>query len=79
MNSVELSKEIRIESLKMVNRINGSHIGSAFSMVDIISVLYSDILNTDPNNPNLINRDRFILSKGHACCSLYACLALKGF
>ena len=55
------------------------HIGSAFSMVDIISVLYSDILNTDPNNPNLINRDRFILSKGHACCSLYACLALKGF
>ena len=79
MNSLELAKKIRIESLKMVNRINGSHIGSAFSMVDILSVLYTDILCVDCKNPNLINRDRFILSKGHACSSLYACLGLKGF
>ncbi len=79
MNSLQFSKKIRLESLKMVHRINGSHIGSAFSMVDILSVLYLDVLNVDSKNQLLINRDRFILSKGHACCSLYACLALKGF
>jgi transketolase len=79
MDSIELSKKIRIESLKMVHRINGSHIGSAFSMVDILSVLYSNILNFDHDAPELFDRDRFILSKGHACSSLYACLALKGF
>jgi len=79
MNSIELSKKIRIESLKMVHKINGSHIGSAFSMVDILSVLYTNILNIDNNKPEFKNRDRFILSKGHACSALYACLALKGF
>lgn len=79
MKSIELSKKIKIESLKMVNRIGGSHIGSAFSIVDILSVLYSNILNYDNNNPGYDDRDRLILSKGHACSSLYACLALKGF
>ena len=63
----------------MVNRISGSHIGSALSMTDILAVLYSDILKFDPLNPNLESRDRLILSKGHACSSLYACLALKDF
>ena len=79
MNSHSLAKKIRIESLKMVNRISGSHIGSALSMTDILAVLYSDILKFDPLNPNLESRDRLILSKGHACSSLYACLALKDF
>ncbi len=79
MNSDLLAKKIRIESLKMVNRISGSHIGSALSMTDILAVLYSNILNIDPLNPNLRTRDRLILSKGHACSSLYACLAIKGF
>ena len=79
MESIELSKNIRVESLKMVNRIKGSHIGSAFSIVDILSVLYTEVMLYDAKNPNLRERDRFILSKGHACCSLYACLALKGF
>ena len=46
----------RIESLKMVNRISGSHIGSALSMTDILAVLYSDILKFDPLNPNLESR-----------------------
>lgn len=79
MNSIALAKKIRIESLKMVNRISGSHIGSALSMTDILAVLYTDILKFDPLNPNLESRDRLILSKGHACSSLYACLALKDF
>jgi len=79
MKSNSLAKQIRIESLKMVNRISGSHIGSALSITDILAVLYTEILNIDPSNPDLITRDRLILSKGHACSSLYACLALKGF
>jgi transketolase len=73
------AKEIRIEALKMVHRAKASHIGSALSITDIIAVLYDKILNIDPLNPNNKFRDRFILSKGHACISVYAALALKGF
>ncbi|MDA8993602.1 transketolase [Flavobacteriaceae bacterium] len=79
MNSLELAKFIRLNSIKMVYKSRGSHIGSALSYVDILAVLYSDILKYEPTNPSFEIRDRFILSKGHACSSLYACLALKGF
>lgn len=48
-------------------------------MADLLSVLYSEILNVRPENPFWIDRDRFILSKGHSCTALYAALALKGF
>ncbi|MDR1561624.1 MAG: transketolase [Dysgonamonadaceae bacterium] len=71
--------QIRTEALKMVCRAKASHIGGALSMADILSVLYSDILQIDPQNPDACDRDRFILSKGHACTALYATLALKGF
>ena len=62
----------------MVHDANASHIGGALSMADILAVLYTDILKYDPQNPAWDGRDRFILSKGHACVSLYAALALKG-
>lgn len=55
------------------------HIGSAFSLVEMIRVLYDDILRYDPANPRWSERDRFILSKGHGCLALYAVLADKGF
>jgi len=79
MNSHLLSKEIRKLSLEMVHNSNASHIGSALSMVDILSVLYNSILNYDSNNPNWEERDKLILSKGHSCVSLYAVLGLKNF
>lgn len=79
MKSHNLSKDIRRLSLEMVNRSNASHIGSALSMVDILSVLYNNILNYDSNNPNWEERDKLILSKGHSCVSLYAVLGLKNF
>lgn len=78
-SSKEFAKEIRLETLKMVYGAKASHIGGAFSMADILSVLYNEVLNIDPSYPNDENRDRFLLSKGHACTSLYATLALKGF
>ena len=62
----ELAKRIRINALKMTSGGNSSHIGSIFSIADILAVLYGSFLKYDNKNPNLINRDRFILSKGHA-------------
>ena len=55
------------------------HFASALSIVEIIRVLYDDILHYDAKNPRWPDRDRFILSKGHGCLALYAVLAEKGF
>ena len=55
------------------------HIGSSMSLIEILRVLYDDVMNFDPANPKVANRDRFILSKGHGCLALYALLADKGF
>ena len=79
MNSRQLAKEIRKKAVEMVYQANASHIGGALSMADILAVLYTDILKFDAENPKNPDRDRFILSKGHCCTSLYAVLALKGF
>jgi len=78
-STTEFARCIRIESLKMVHRANASHIGGALSMVDLLAVLYKVILNINPDDPDKSDRDRFILSKGHSCVSLYATLALSGF
>ena len=75
----ELAKKVRIHALKMANSGGGSHIGSALSIADILAVLYTDILHLDPKNPKLEQRDRFVLSKGHAGAALYATLAETGF
>ena len=60
----------------MVYSAKASHIGGALSMADILAVLYKYTINHDPNNPDWNDRDRVFLSKGHACTSLYATLAL---
>lgn len=73
------SKTIRIEALKMVHASNSSHIGGAFSMADILAVLYGNVMHVKPESPQWPERDRFLLSKGHACSTLYAALALRGF
>jgi transketolase len=65
--------------LRMVARANASHIGSALSITDIVAVLYGGALNVFPNRPNDPARDRFLLSKGHACVAVYTALAETGF
>lgn len=55
------------------------HLGSAFSLIEVLRVLYDDVLRFDSTNPRWQDRDRFILSKGHGCLALYAILADKGF
>jgi transketolase len=74
-----LAKKIRVEALQMVHRAKASHIGSALSICDIVAVLYGRILHFDPKQPSWVERDRFILSKGHACVAVYAVLAECGF
>ena len=62
----------------MVTRARASHIGSALSITDIVAVLYGRVLRVDPSAPDHPERDRFILSKGHACVAVYAALAETG-
>jgi transketolase len=63
----------------MVHKAKASHIGSGLSIADILAVLYGEVMTIDPKNENSVKRDRFILSKGHACAPLYAVLAEIGF
>jgi transketolase len=73
------AKEIRIKSIQMVHKAHASHIGSALSIADIVAVLYGSIMQYIPDDPMCTSRDRFILSKGHACVAVYSALALVGF
>jgi transketolase len=75
----EMAKQVRIDCVKMTNRAHSGHVGSMLSMAEIISVLYEEILNVDPKNPEMEDRDRFILSKGHASAAVYSVLSQKGF
>lgn len=74
-----LAKRIRVNSLKMVARANASHIASALSISDILACLYGRVMTTFPEDPLHPERDRFILSKGHGCVSVYATLHEMGF
>lgn len=73
--SRNLARNIRINALRMVHRARASHIASALSIVDILAVLYGRVMNIGPSLINSEARDRFILSKGHACVALYSTLA----
>lgn len=79
MDTVAFAKRIRLHALRMTSLGGSSHIGSIFSMTDLVAVLYGAILRVDPQNPKWPERDRFILSKGHAGAGVYAALAEKGF
>jgi transketolase len=73
------SREIRKTVLGMITSGNASHIGSSYSIVELLVYLYSSLLTINPKKPNDLNRDRFILSKGWGVSTLYAILAMKGF
>ncbi|GCL36914.1 putative N-terminal subunit of transketolase [Sphaerospermopsis reniformis] len=79
MRSEKLAQQIRKHALRMTSLGKSSHIGSVFSIADILAVLYGEILQVDPQNPTWSARDRFILSKGHAGAGVYAVLAERGF
>jgi len=75
----QLANNIRKHALKMTSLGGSSHIGSILSIADILAVLYGSILNYNSKDPQWADRDRFILSKGHAGAGVYAALAESGF
>lgn len=71
--------EIRRETIKEIASLGVGHIGGAMSIADLLAVLYGKQMKYDSADPNMMSRDRLVLSKGHAGPALYAALALKGF
>jgi transketolase len=76
---IALAGKMRRDILDLVYRTRSPHIGSSFSIVEILVSLYFEFLSVSPVNPEKADRDRFILSKGHACPALYAVLRERGF
>jgi transketolase len=70
---------IRLDVLDMVYRRQAGHLGGSYSAAEILASLYFHHLKIDPSNPALPDRDRFIMSKGHAAAALYSALARRGF
>jgi len=79
MNTQQLAKKVRLHSVNMTSRGGSSHVGSALSITDILAVLYGRVMHFDAEQPRKVDRDRFILSKGHAGAAVYATLAETGF
>lgn len=75
----EKAKEVRRSIVTLFGKVGGGHFGGSLSAVEVVVALYYGILHIRPHEPNWPDRDRFILSKGHACPALYTVLADKGY
>ncbi|OHB25931.1 MAG: transketolase [Desulfuromonadaceae bacterium GWC2_58_13] len=75
----QTARQLRVEILKMLNTAKSGHTGGSLSAIDVLTVLYFHQMRHDPSNPKWEDRDRFVLSKGHAAPALYACLAEAGY
>ena len=74
-----IAKKIRKNIIEEVYGANSGHPGSSLSCVEILTVLYFNQMNIDPKNPRMENRDKLVLSKGHASPALYSVLAQRGY
>lgn len=75
----KIAKQLRLDVMNMVYEAKDGHPGPAFSIADVVTTLYFDQMKIHPEEPHWEDRDRFILSKGHACPILYAALARRGY
>jgi transketolase len=75
----EIARNLRLDALEIIHERGQGHPGGALSAADVIAALYFHHLKIDPKRPDWPERDRFILSKGHACAVLYAALARRGY
>ena len=80
MNNLnQIAKEIRKLTLQCISAFGSGHIGGSLSIADVLTVLYFDVMNIDPKDPKKENRDRLVVSKGHAGPVVYATLAHRGY
>lgn len=79
LDTIALARTMRQEIIKMLTASASGHPGGSLSATDFLAVLYGEFMNVDPAEPRKADRDRFVLTKGHAAPALYAILALKGF
>lgn len=79
MTSEELALAMRKDTVQMIHNSHAAHIGAVLSVIDIVAVLYHDVMNYDCKNPKMETRDRLVLSKGHAGVAIYTALAECGF
>lgn len=75
----ETARRVRIDALKAIAAAGSGHPGGSLSAADIITTLYFNVMNIDPRDPQMEDRDKFVLSKGHAVPALYAALGERGF
>ncbi len=73
------AKEIRKLTIKEIGQLSVGHIGGAVDLAELLAVLYYHVMNINPADPKMKERDRFILSKGHGGPALYSVLAMKGY
>jgi transketolase len=74
-----IATRVRMDILDETHSAKSGHPGGSLSIADIVTVLYFEEMNIDPQNPEAADRDRLVLSKGHAAPALYGALALRGF
>lgn len=75
----DIASKVRVDVVKAIYHAGSGHPGGSLSAADIVTALYFKEMNVDPNNPKMADRDKFILSKGHAGPVQYAALAEKGY
>jgi len=80
LNQLEkLAIETRLETLKEIKKLGFGHIGGAMSIIETLAVLYGKVMKINPKEPQWVERDWLVVSKGHAGPAVYAALALKGY
>ncbi|MGI6028408.1 MAG: transketolase [Candidatus Heteroscillospira sp.] len=75
----EFCAQMRVELVELLHGIQTGHPGGSLSCTEIVALLYQEKMNIDPSNPAMPERDRFVMSKGHACPMLYLNMAHRGF
>ena len=75
----EIACSVRKDALRGIHAAGAGHPGGSLSVTDILVSLYFNVMNVDPADPMMENRDRLVLSKGHAAPALYATLANRGY
>lgn len=74
-----IAHQLRVDVLEMVHRAGTGHMGGSYSIAELLTALYFCVMRIDPRNPGWKDRDRLVLSKGHAAPMLYAALARRGY